>query len=106
MRGVAGRLVTAALLLFIAVYQRIVSPVLHAAFGARCRFHPTCSEYTRLVIHEHGVLRGGWLGLRRLGRCHPFSPGGVDPVPSRDRHLLSPLTSSVEGALRAESHHG
>ena len=93
--GLGGRLATAALLLVIAVYQRVISPVLHAAFGPRCRFHPTCSEYARLAITEHGVLRGGWLGLRRLGHCHPFHPGGVDLVPPRHGN-----------ALEAESHHG
>ena len=106
MSALAGRVVTALLLLFIAGYQRIVSPVLHAAFGARCRFHPTCSEYTRLAIVQHGVLRGGWLGLRRLGHCHPFHPGGVDLVPPRGPVSPPKLTSSIADAPRAESQHG
>lgn len=49
----------------------------------RCRFAPTCSSYAREALMEHGALRGSWLAVRRLGRCHPFHPGGVDPVPAR-----------------------
>jgi uncharacterized protein len=49
--------------------------------GARCRFHPSCSTYAVQAIQGHGALRGGWLAIRRLGRCHPWNPGGVDPVP-------------------------
>ena len=105
MMAFAGSLATAALLLIIGAYQRVVSPVLHAAFGPRCRFHPTCSEYARLAIREHGVLRGGWLGLRRLGHCHPFHPGGVDLVPARVP-TPSPLPDRGGIALRAESRHG
>ncbi len=58
-------------------YQRFVSPALPAS----CRFHPSCSEYTRQAVARHGALRGTWLGTKRLLRCHPFNPGGYDPVP-------------------------
>jgi putative membrane protein insertion efficiency factor len=50
-------------------------------FGANCRFHPSCSEYAREAIDRHGAGKGSWLTLRRLGRCHPYHPGGFDPVP-------------------------
>lgn len=57
-------------------YKRWISPLLPSA----CRFHPTCSEYMLEAVQRHGVLRGVWLGVKRLGRCHPFQEGGYDPV--------------------------
>ena len=63
----------------IRVYQRCISPVLPPA----CRYYPTCSAYAVEAVMTHGVLRGGWLALRRLGRCHPLHPGGLDPVPDK-----------------------
>ncbi|MGH8957772.1 MAG: membrane protein insertion efficiency factor YidD [Acidimicrobiia bacterium] len=63
--------------LVIVGYQRLVSGCL----GRNCRFFPSCSQYAIEAIKLHGGLRGGFLGLRRLGRCHPFHPGGFDPVP-------------------------
>ncbi|MHB1046772.1 MAG: membrane protein insertion efficiency factor YidD [Thermoanaerobaculia bacterium] len=61
----------------LSAYKRYVSPLLPPA----CRFHPTCSEYAREAILRHGLARGTWLTIRRLARCHPFHPGGFDPVP-------------------------
>jgi len=59
------------------LYKAAISPLLPPA----CRFRPTCSEFAIEAVALHGVLRGGWLSLRRLLRCHPFSKGGFDPVP-------------------------
>jgi len=64
-------------MLLIRGYQRFISPVLPAS----CRFSPSCSPYSLEAIERYGLVRGGWLGARRLVRCHPFNPGGFDPVP-------------------------
>lgn len=61
----------------IRLYQRYISPL----SGNNCRYTPTCSQYTLEAIRRYGAGRGFWLGVRRLVRCHPFSPGGHDPVP-------------------------
>ena len=61
----------------IRAYQVLISPL----FPTACRFYPTCSEYAREAVLEHGITRGSWLALRRLARCHPLGPKGFDPVP-------------------------
>jgi putative membrane protein insertion efficiency factor len=75
--GPLARAVAGLLLLLIAAYRRWISPLL----GPRCRFIPSCSAYGLEAIQRHGAWRGGWLTLRRLLRCHPFTPCGCDPVP-------------------------
>jgi len=65
------------LMALITGYRRFISPLL----GPRCRFAPSCSAYALEAVREHGALRGTWLAVRRIGRCHPFNPGGFDPVP-------------------------
>lgn len=65
------------LLLLIRAYQVAISPML----GNRCRFEPSCSEYSMDALRRHGLCRGSMLAARRVGRCHPWHPGGYDPVP-------------------------
>ena len=75
----------------IRVYQRCISPVLPPA----CRYYPTCSAYAVEAVMTHGVLRGGWLALKRLARCHPWGGSGYDPVPppsGRRRRDVPPLS--------------
>lgn len=60
-------------------YQRILSP----RMGVNCRFQPTCSQYTLGAVERHGFFKGGWMGIVRLAKCHPFNAGGYDPVPEK-----------------------
>ena len=60
-------------------YQLGISPLL----GPRCRFYPSCSCYAATAVERYGVVKGSWLAARRLARCHPFNPGGFDPVPEK-----------------------
>ncbi len=68
-------------IILIRAYQRFISPLLPNS----CRFYPTCSQYALEAIREHGLIRGVWMGTKRIGRCHPFHPGGHDPVPPADK---------------------
>lgn len=71
------------ILVLIRFYRLALSPLI----GPRCRFYPTCSSYTEEAVSRHGVWRGGWLSVKRIGRCHPWHAGGVDPVPDPERPL-------------------
>jgi len=73
----------------IRAYQLVISPLLPAA----CRFYPSCSHYAATAVQEHGVVRGSWLALSRLARCHPWHPGGVDFVPAAGPHGVRRLES-------------
>jgi uncharacterized protein len=68
-----------ALLALLTVYKGLLSPF----FAGSCRFEPSCSEYARLAVVEHGAVRGAWLAVRRLARCRPLGAYGLDPVPPR-----------------------
>jgi len=76
----------------VSAYRRLVSPLL----GQRCRFHPSCSAYAQEALSRYGAGRGSWLALRRISRCHPFHPGGYDPVP--DQVSAAPSSPRAEGA--------
>ncbi|WP_092846847.1 membrane protein insertion efficiency factor YidD [Modicisalibacter xianhensis] len=71
------RIVSALFIGLVRLYQYGLSPLL----GPRCRFWPSCSHYAVEAVREHGPARGGWLALKRILKCHPWHPGGVDPVP-------------------------
>ena len=83
----------AALLFLIRLYQLTLSRLL----GPSCRFEPSCSHYTATCIERFGALRGSWLGIKRIGRCHPFHPGGFDPPPQPEHEALR---------CSHEAHHG
>lgn len=75
-RGVAA-LPRRAIMGLIRGYQLFISP----AFPPSCRFTPTCSSYALTSVERYGVFKGGWMAIKRIGRCHPWNPGGHDPVP-------------------------
>jgi hypothetical protein len=79
-------------LLLLRGYKLVISPVLPVA----CRFYPTCSEYAMQAIEQHGVLRGFWLAVKRITRCHPWNAGGYDPVPQH---------TSQDGSQHESQHH-
>ncbi len=77
------------MLYLIRLYQRYISIL----FPPSCRFEPTCSTYSYVAIERFGPVRGGWLGVKRICRCHPYHPGGYDPVPE----LPTPVEESTHG---------
>ena len=74
-----GRLMKYVLIGLLRAYRLLISPL----YGQVCRYHPSCSAYALDAVTEHGSIRGSWLAVRRLARCHPWAAGGYDPVPSR-----------------------
>jgi len=81
------------LLIIIKFYQIVISPLI----GQRCRFYPSCSHYAHDAVKFHGVFKGSWLAVKRLGKCHPWHEGGYDPVP-----LASKLTTPYSGSMSKE----
>ncbi len=65
--------------LVLRIYRAVISPL----YGDVCRYYPSCSSYALQAIQQYGLVRGGWMGMRRIGRCHPWAAGGVDDVPPR-----------------------
>ncbi|HSZ46316.1 MAG TPA: membrane protein insertion efficiency factor YidD [Streptosporangiaceae bacterium] len=85
------------LILLVTGYRRFISPLL----GPRCRFYPSCSAYAIDALRLHGALKGSWMTLRRLSRCHPFHAGGLDPVPGSDTEAaIAARSAGVEESGR------
>ena len=89
--------ITRALMAVVTGYRRFISPLL----PPRCRFEPSCSAYALEALRVHGAARGLWLAVARIARCHPFHPGGYDPVPPADRSGKPPVTRA--GTLFTET---
>ncbi len=88
-----NRFITRILILLVRLYQIAISPFL----GNNCRFYPSCSSYMIEAIQVHGVIKGLYLGTRRILRCHPYSDGGLDPVPPRCcQHSKRPEPSATD----------
>ncbi|WP_021592693.1 membrane protein insertion efficiency factor YidD [Actinomadura welshii] len=89
----------AVLILLVRAYRRFLSPLL----GQQCRFQPSCSAYGLESLQVHGALRGTWLTARRIARCHPFNPGGYDPVPPKKTSRTNPSGASGGAGPRTRS---
>ena len=103
MSATLNRVLASPLLLAVRVYQRFISPL----SAPSCRFYPSCSAYAVTALTRFGPVRGGWLAIRRLGRCHPWNPGGVDPVPMTwaTRNDVRPEDFRPAGSDPAEDDH-
>ncbi len=86
-----GRLLAAPLVWMIRGYQRFISPLRPPT----CRYYPSCSQYAVTALQRFGPLRGSWMAVRRIGRCHPWTPGGVDHVPDRDPATGRPVAGTT-----------
>lgn len=90
------------LLALVRFYQLVISPWTPPS----CRFYPSCSQYAVVALQRHGAVRGGWLAVRRLGRCHPWTAGGIDDVPPvADRSVADRAAHSAPPALSAHAGH-
>jgi putative membrane protein insertion efficiency factor len=92
--GLWRRVARAPFVALIVFYQRVISPWT----ASSCRYYPSCSQYALVAIQRHGVVRGGWLAVRRLGRCHPWTAGGVDHVPPARPAVAAPAPAPRTGA--------
>ena len=93
--AVARKVPSMLLVGLIRLYQTFVSPLTPPS----CRYYPSCSSYAVVALQRHGLVRGGWLAVRRLARCHPWTPGGVDDVPpAREPKLAHPVGPHTHGA--------
>lgn len=88
------------LIALLRVYRFAISPM----YGQVCRYYPSCSAYALESVQVHGSLRGSWLAVRRLGRCHPWADGGLDPVPPRRRTPSDAVNHTAETDLPQETH--
>ena len=83
------------IIILLRAYQWVISPIL----GANCRFYPSCSSYTIQAIETHGILKGSFLAIKRIGKCHPWHPGGIDEIPEKQANCCKPHKSEFK-------HHG
>lgn len=81
------------LILVLKAWRLVVSPL----YGQTCRYYPSCSAYALGSVEKHGALRGSWLAVRRIGRCHPWTPGGVDLVPAVDAYRWWGRAAGTDG---------
>lgn len=77
------------------VYRKYISPLTPPS----CRFYPTCSQYALEALEEHGALKGSWLAAKRIAKCHPFHPGGIDPVPRSFRNKSGEMEKSEDPVM-------